>query len=103
MWTTLSEGSYPRMMAAAAKWIRAQAKKETGLKDSDLGPGWWIDLKLENKVWTIEKESNSEDKMVLVQEKEKKKKLKGGAPTKRKRGMWKKVLHPLIRFEAHSN
>ena len=30
--------------------LGAQTLTESGLKDSDLGSGWWIDLRLENKV-----------------------------------------------------
>lgn len=86
-------------MEAAAKRIRARAKKESGLKDPDLGSGWRIDLQLENKVQMIEKEINSdEDEIAVVKEKEKekkrKRKSKGKAPMKRKRGKQKKVTSP---------
>lgn len=107
IWTTLSESSYRRMMETAAKRIRARAKKESGLKDPDLGFGWRIDLRLENKVETNEEEDASEglDEMLLAKQKEKerkakakakkkKKKSKAKTPMKRKRGEQTKVRCP---------
>ena len=101
IWTTLSGSSYLRMMEAAAKRIRARAKKESGLKDSDLGSGWRIDLRLENKVRTVEKENYSdEDEAASTEEKKKKKKKtkesKGKARTKRKRDKPTKVFCPSL-------
>lgn len=110
VWTTLSKDSYPRMMVAAAKRIRARAKREADLKDPDLGSGWRIDLKLENKVQVVEKEHGSdEDEEASVREKaegkgkgkgkkRRRKGAKGKGPTKQRRGgPPKKVPHPPIR------
>ena len=87
-------------MEAAAKRIRARAKKESGLKDSDLGSGWRIDLRLENKVRTVEKENYSdEDEAASTEEKKKKKKTKeskGKACTKRKCDKPTKVFCPSL-------
>ena len=94
-WTTLSdEGSYHRMMEAAAKRIRSRAKKEANLKDADLGSGWRIDLKVLNNVQRVEEPEDDEDEMVSTKGKEKKKKSKGKAPKRRKRGEHKKVFSP---------
>lgn len=92
VWTTLSESSYRRMMGAAARRIRARAKKEGDIKDIDLGSGWRIDLRLENEVETVEKECSSDDgEEVLTKEREKKgKKGKGKAEKKKSKGKKRK-------------
>ena len=86
VWTTLSESSYPRMMKAAAKKIRARAKREGDLKDADLGFGWRIDLMLENQVEVVsEEEDGGDNNEVTTKEREKKvKKGKGKKGTKDK-------------------
>ena len=97
-WTTLSESSYYRMMVDAAKRIRARAKKESDLKDADLGSGWRIDLKLENKVEVNRKVSTSDKDTEKEKKKKKKKKSKGKMPAKRKRGRQNKVPDLPIRI-----
>jgi hypothetical protein len=98
-WITLGdEGAYKRMMAAAARRIRARAKKESNLEDPDLSHGWRIDLKVRNKVERIEEEEDEEDAMVPAKGKEKektkkrKKRSKEKVPKKRKRGGQKKAF-----------
>lgn len=91
-WTILAdEGAYHRMMEAAAKRIRANAKRAR--EEPDLGSGWWIDLKVMNDVQRVEAENN-EDGTVSTKgkEKERKKKPKRKSPKKRKRGGNKKVF-----------
>ena len=102
-WTVLTEDSYPRMMEAAAKRIRAWARKESGLKDPDLGSGWWIDLKLENSVDVIKEQwPNNEQWEESLKEaekgKKKKKKSKGKVLGKQKRGGPKKVCFHIRSF-----
>ena len=54
-WITLDdEGAYKCMIMAATRRIQTQVKKESDLEDPDLGHGWWIDLKVWNKVERIE-------------------------------------------------
>ena len=86
VWTTLSGSSYGRMMETAAKRIRARAKKESGLKDPDLGFGWRIDLQLENEVAMVSASEGSggEGETALAMEKEKKRKGKGRKKEKKK-------------------
>jgi len=98
-WITLQdEDSYKRMMGAGARRIRTRAKKESGVKDPDLGYGWRIDLKVRNKVERIEEEEDEEDVTVPARGKEKervkkkKKRSKAKVPTKRKRSGQKKAF-----------
>lgn len=104
-WITLhDEGAYKRMMKAGAERIRARAKKETDIRDADLGFGWRIDIKPATKVKRIvdEEAEGEEDAAVSVKGKESDKKKKGKkrvskkVPAKRKRGGKKKVSLSLI-------
>ena len=64
-WITLdNEDSYQRMMRAGARRIRNRVKKESNVKDPDLGCGWRIDLKLRNKVERVDEEEDEEDVIV---------------------------------------
>ena len=91
-WTILAdEGAYRRMMEAAAKRIRTEAKR-TG-QEPGLGSGWRIELKTLNEVKRVDEESDENDAVpVKEREKKKKKKSAGKEKKKRKRGGKKKVF-----------
>ena len=51
------------MMQAGARRIRSCAKKESNMKDPDLGYGWRIDLKVRNKVERVEEDDEEDAKV----------------------------------------
>ncbi|KAF9653508.1 hypothetical protein BDM02DRAFT_3265237, partial [Thelephora ganbajun] len=97
-WITLQdEDAYKHLMKTAAKRIRDRAKKESNLKDADLGFRWRIDLRVTNKVKRIkeegeEDEDTAESEKGKEKEKTKKKKRSKNVPAKRKHGGQKKSL-----------
>ena len=94
-WITLQdEGSYARMMKAGAERIRARARKETNIKEPNLGFGWRIDIFPVTEVKRVTEVEGGEAIVILPEEEEKGKKRKKASRkvlAKRKRSGRKKA------------
>ena len=70
------------MMQVGARQIWSHAKKESNVKDPDLGYGWWIDLKVRNKVERVEDDDEEDMKVPAKQKAKAKKRSKMKVPKK---------------------